>query len=59
MCNSLVSNIGLTQVRKNGAVEKRLLTCGDGLAEIARFIPEGRASYTARDVIDKLLEFEA
>jgi nitronate monooxygenase len=59
MCNSLVSNIGLTQVRKNGAVEKPLLTCGDGLAEIARFIPEGRASYTARDVIDKLLEFEA
>jgi hypothetical protein len=35
-----------------------LLTSGDDLVEIARFIPEGQSSYTARDVIDKLLELE-
>jgi len=58
ICNSLVSNAGLPQVRKDGSVEKPLLTSGDDLAEIARFIPEGRTSYTARDVITKLLELE-
>jgi nitronate monooxygenase len=59
ICNSLVSNIGLTQPLNDGSLEKPLLTCGDDLAEIARFIPEGRSSYTARDVIDKLLDLEA
>ena len=33
--------------------------CGDDLAEIARFIPEGQTSYTAKDVISKLLELES
>jgi nitronate monooxygenase len=58
ICNSLVSNAGMPQVRKDGTVEKTLLTCGDDLAEIARFVPEGRTSYTAHDVITKLLELE-
>ena len=59
ICNSLVSNAGHPQIQKGGAIEKPLLTSGDDLAEIARFIPEGQTSYTARDVINKLLEFEA
>jgi len=59
ICNALVSNAGPTQIQKGGAVEKPLLTSGDDLTMIARFIPEDRDSYTARDVIDKLLEFEA
>jgi nitronate monooxygenase len=59
ICNSLVSNAGYPQIQKGGAVEKPLLTSGDDLAKIARFIPEGQTSYSARDVIDKLLELEA
>jgi len=59
ICNSLVANAGHPQIQKGGSVEKPLLTSGDDLAEIARFIPEGQASYTARDVINKLLELEA
>jgi nitronate monooxygenase len=59
ICNSLVSNAGLPQVQQGSSVEKPLLTCGDALTEIARFVPEGRTSYTAHDVITKLLEFEA
>jgi len=55
ICNSLVANAGHPQIQKGGAVEKPLLTSGDDLAEIARFIPEGQTSYTARDVINKLL----
>jgi len=58
ICNSLVSNAGHPQIQKGGAIEKPLLTSGDDLVEIARFIPEGQTSYTARDVINKLLELE-
>jgi nitronate monooxygenase len=59
ICNSLVANAGYPQIQKGSVVEKPLLTSGDDLAEIARFIPEGQTSYTARDVINKLLELEA
>jgi nitronate monooxygenase len=59
ICNALVTNAGHPQIQKDGSAEKPLLTCGDDLAEIARFVPEGHTSYTARDVIDKLLELEA
>ncbi len=55
ICNALLSNAGHPQVQKGGAVEKPVLTSGDDLAEIARFIPEGQTSYTAKDVIDSLL----
>ena len=50
---------GFAQVRPDNSVEQPLFTCGDDLTDIARFIPEGRTSYTARDVINKLLELEA
>jgi nitronate monooxygenase len=59
ICNSLVANAGLPQVQKEGSVERPLITCGDDLVQIARFIPEGQTSYTARDVINRLLEREA
>jgi nitronate monooxygenase len=55
ICNCLVANAGHPQIQRDGSVEKPMLTCGDDLAEIARFIPEGQTSFTARDVIDKLL----
>jgi nitronate monooxygenase len=58
ICNCLVSNAGLPQVREGGSVEKPMLTCGDDFAEIARFVPSGQKTYTARDVITKLLELE-
>jgi nitronate monooxygenase len=55
ICNCLVSNAGHPQMRRDGSVEKPMLTCGDDLMEIARFIPDGKTSYTAQDVITKLL----
>lgn len=55
ICNSLVSNAGHPQIQKDGSTERPLLTCGDDLAEIARFVPEGKTSYTACDVIEQLL----
>jgi nitronate monooxygenase len=59
ICNSLVSNAGHPQVQRGGSIERPLITCGDDLADIARFIPEGQTTYSARDVISKLLELEA
>jgi nitronate monooxygenase len=56
ICNALISNHGHPQLRKSGAVELPLLTCGDDLVDVARFIPPGRSSYTARDVIERLLD---
>ena len=58
ICNALVSNAGHPQIQKGGEVERPLITSGDDLAEIARFIPDGQTSYTARDVIDTLLTHE-
>lgn len=55
LCNALLANIGHPQVRQDGAVEKPLITSGDDLVHIARFLPAGRFSYTARDVVRQLL----
>lgn len=55
LCNALMANIGLGQTRKSGAREGILLTSGDDVANVARFLPEGADTYTAADVIDYLL----
>ncbi len=55
LCNALVSNIGLAQTRKRGYVEPPLITAGDDLVEIARFLRPGQTKYTAREVVETLL----
>ncbi len=55
LCNALMSNVGLAQVRREGSVEPVLVTSGDDVAEVARFLPDGASSYRARDVISHLL----
>jgi nitronate monooxygenase len=56
LCNALVANIGQPQVRNTKYIEKGLVTSGDDLLGIGRFLVEGRSSYSAADVIEKLLE---
>jgi hypothetical protein len=55
LCNSLVANIGHPQVQRNGEIEGELITSGDDVADVARFLQEGRDGYRAIDVIDYLL----
>jgi nitronate monooxygenase len=55
LCNGLMANIGLAQTQKDGRVEKALLTSGDELSKIARFIKVDKLSYTAEEVIQYLL----
>lgn len=55
VCNGLLANIGLEQVRRDGTRERSLLTAGDDVENVARFLPDGADSYSAHDVIDALL----
>ena len=55
LCNTLLANIGLGQLRDDGRVERPLLTSGDDLVNIAAFVGD-RDRYSAQDVLDYLLE---
>lgn len=59
LCNALMANIGHQQVRCGHHVEPPLVTAGDDLTEVARFLPAGNASYGAADVLDALLPGES
>lgn len=54
LCNSLLANIGLAQVREDGSSEPTFVTSGDDLSHLGTFL-DGRTSYSASDVIDYLL----
>lgn len=57
LCNALLSTVGLAQVRNNGRCEPPLITSGDDIEQIVRFLPSADAdSYSARDVLAVLLE---
>ncbi len=55
LCNALMANIGHQQVRCGHHVEPPLVTAGDDLASVARFLPDGGAGYGAADVVASLL----
>ena len=54
LCNSLMANVGLGQLRANGNVELPLVTSGDDLKILATFL-SGRTTYSAADVLTHLL----
>lgn len=57
LCNALLANVGLGQRRRDGQHERTLITCGDDVVHIHRFLPTPEAtSYSAQDVIDHLLQ---
>jgi nitronate monooxygenase len=56
ICNALVATAGAPQTRAKGRiVEAGIVTSGDDLTGIARFMRPGSTSYTAADVIRVLL----
>jgi len=55
LCNGLVSAIGLEQKRMDGTKELPLVTAGDDLKYILKFIEPGKTSYQALDVLSSLL----
>lgn len=54
ICNALMANIGLGQVRKDGNRELPLLTSGDDLRNLGKFLGD-RTSYSAEEVVAHLL----
>lgn len=55
LCNSLMANIGMGQIRKGGIEELPLLTSGYNLTAIKDIVKPGNESYTASEVVDFLL----
>ena len=54
LCNGLTATIGLGQSRGGGVKEPPLVTSGDALLSLNRFL-SGRESYGAADVLEYLL----
>jgi len=55
LCNALVATAGFPQVRAGRHREAGIVTAGDDLAGVARFIPPGARDYCAADVVAALL----
>jgi NAD(P)H-dependent flavin oxidoreductase YrpB (nitropropane dioxygenase family) len=55
LCNGLMTNTGLGQIRPNGSSELPLLTAGNDVEQLERFLKPGANSYTAADVVAYLL----
>lgn len=55
ICNALPATVGLPQIRPESLDELPIVTAGDDLANLAQFLPSGRDSYSAADVLRALL----
>ncbi len=55
VCNALMASIDLGQTQKNGERELPLVTSGDDVTRVARFLKPGADTYSAADVVDYLL----
>ena len=55
LCNGLLTTAGHGQVRAPGADELPLLTAGNDVAQLARFLRPGAETYSAADVVRFLL----
>ena len=56
ICNALIATIGHPQARAGGTiVEAGIVTSGDDLGQLTRFMPEGGTAYHAADVVRILL----
>jgi NAD(P)H-dependent flavin oxidoreductase YrpB (nitropropane dioxygenase family) len=55
VCNGLVSTIGLAQIRPGDHVDLPLVTAGNDVAQVARYLQPGRDSYSAAEVVHHLL----
>ena len=54
LCNALLAAVGLAQRRPEGP-EPPIVTAGDDVERVARFLRPGASSYSAADVISRLL----
>jgi nitronate monooxygenase len=55
LCNALVAAIGLPQIRSGKYTEIGLVTSGNDLPGIKRFLPTSSSTYSAADVVTVLM----
>jgi len=55
ICNALPATVGMGQARSDGDVEPPIVTAGDDLTSVSEFLEAGRDSYTAAEVVARLL----
>jgi nitronate monooxygenase len=55
LCNGLLAAIGQPQVRADGRVEKPLVTSGDDVVNVRRYLRPDESRYSARDVVEAIL----
>jgi NAD(P)H-dependent flavin oxidoreductase YrpB (nitropropane dioxygenase family) len=55
ICNALFGTLGMGQAISPSVEEQALLTAGDDVAHVCRFLPPGGETYTAADVIAYVL----
>ncbi len=55
LCNGLIATAGLAQIRADGTAEPPILTAGNDVSQLARFLPGDAETYTAADVIRYVL----
>ena len=55
ICNALVATAGFPQVRAGRYVEPGIVTMGDDLPGVARFLPAGASGYHASDVVAMIM----
>ena len=56
ICNGLLANIGQAQTRNGGRTEPPIITAGDDLTQITQFLKPNDSTYSARSVIETLLQ---
>jgi nitronate monooxygenase len=56
LCNALLANIGYPQVRNGSRTEQGIVTAGDDLCSVPMFLSPGQSTYSAADVVSKLME---
>lgn len=59
LCNALMANIGHPQTRNGKYVEQGMVTSGNDLTGIARFLQPGASTYSAGDVLRRLMTVES
>ncbi len=55
ICNGLMATVGLGQMRADGTAEPPIMTAGNEVANVAKFLKPNTTSYTAAEVIQALL----
>ena len=55
LCNGLLATVGLGQVRAESGAELPIITAGNEVAQLGRFLREGADGYSAGDVVRRVL----